>query len=317
MIPIGFFIIGFGLLLIISRKYIKDSSINRYIDLYLWIKIIFVLFTLSIGICSISNLTGQNLFFPLGVLSSLWMYFAFTFVLLHSALTLGNKKTALFFALTLFLGFFSEFLGVKYGLFFGHYYYYNLSPFFFDAVPLMTPISWAIIIYMCYGVTNFILHCAGGEKPNLRDNWLRIFIMIIVLSSVDGLCAMNLDMIIDPIAVLPSVTAWVWIGGGPYFDVPISNFIGWFMVVFGATFIFRLYESRSKKTKIQEKEEYKFGFLLPAIYFLYFLEQTTFAFNHGTHIEIVLIGAATMFPFILIAILLFLSKYYGGNNENK
>jgi uncharacterized membrane protein len=315
MIPIGFFIIGFGFLLIISRKYIKDSSINRYFNQYLWIKIIFVLFTLSIGIYSISNLTGQNLFFPLDVLSSLWMHFAFTFVLLHSALTLGNKKTALFFALSLFLGFFSEFLGVKYGLFFGHYYY--LSPFFFDAVPLMTPISWSIIIYMCYGVTNFILQFAGGKKPNLRDNWLRIFIMIIVLSSVDGLCAMNLDMIIDPIAVLPSVAAWVWIGGGPYFDVPISNFIGWFMVVFVATFIFRLYESRSKKTKIQEKEEYKFVYLLPVVYLLYFLGHATKALNHGNHIEIVLIGAATMFPFILISILLFLSKHYGENNENK
>ena len=315
MIPIGFFIIGFGFLLIISQKYIKDSSINRYFNQYLWIKIIFILFTLSIGIYSISNLIGQNLFFPLDVLSSYWMHFAFTFVLLHSAFTLGNKKTALFFALSLFLGFFSEFLGVKYGLFFGHYYY--SSPFFFDAVPLMTPISWAIIIYMCYGVTNFIMQCAGGEKPNLRDNWLRIFIMIIVLSSVDGLCAMNLDMIIDPIAVLPSVAAWVWIGGGPYFDVPISNFIGWFMVVFVATFIFRFYESRSKKTKIQEKEEYKFVYLLPAVYLLYFLGHATKALNQGNHIEIVLIGAAAMFPFILISIMLFLSKHCGENNENK
>jgi len=314
MIPIGFLIIGFGILLIISQKYIKDSHINEYLGQYLWTKIIFILFTLSIGVCSINNLTAQNLlFFPLGILSSLWMHLAFTFVLLHSSLTLGNKKTALFFTISLFFGFFSEFLGVRYGLVFGHYYY-NMPSFFFGVVPLMTPISWAIIIYMCYGVTNFILECAGGDKPNLRGNWVHLFIMIIVLSSVDGLCAMNLDMIIDPIAVLSSVAAWIWIGGGPYFDVPISNFIGWFMVTFVATFIFRFYESL-KKTKIQE--DMNLFIYLPALYLLYFLEHATFAIRHGNHIEVVLIGVATMFPFILISILLFLSKHERGKNENK
>lgn len=315
MIPIGFLIIGFGILLIISQKYVKDSKINKYLDHYLWTKIIFALFTISIVVCSINNLTAQNLLiFPLGILSSLWVHLAFTFVLLHSSLTLGNKKTALFISLALFFGFFSEFLGVHYGFVFGHYYY-NITPFFFGAVPLMTPISWAIIIYMCYGVTNFILQCAGGDKPNLRGNWIHLFIMIIVLSSVDGLCAMNLDMIIDPIAVLPSVAAWVWIGGGPYFDVPISNFIGWFMVTFVATFIFRFYESLSTKTKIQE--DMNLFTYLPALYLLYFLEHATFALKHGNHIEVVLIGIATMFPFILISILLFISKHYRKNNENK
>lgn len=310
MIPIGFLIIGFGILLIMLQKYIKDSSIsiNKYLDQCLWTKIIFALFTLSIGVTSINNLTAQNLLvFPLGTLSSLWMHLAFTFVLLHSSLTLGNRKTVLLFTLSLFLGFFSEYLGVKYGLIFGQYYY-NLPSFFFGSVPLMTPISWAIIIYMCYGVTNFILQCAGGNKSNFRNSRLHLFIMIIVLSSIDGLIAMNLDMIIDPIAVLPGVEAWVWIGGGPYFAVPISNFIGWFMVTFVATFIFRFYESLSKKTEIQ-KDISLFTYI-PALYFLSFLEHATFAIKNGNHIEIVLIGVASMFPFILISILLFLSKRY-------
>ncbi len=315
MIPIGFLIIVFGILLIMSQKYVKDSSIKKYLDQYLWTKIIFALFVLSIGVTSINNLIAQNLLvFPLGILSSLWMDLAFTFVLLHSSLALGNKNTGILFILSLFFGFFSEFLGVKYGLIFGHYYY-NLPPFFFGAVPLMTPISWAIIIYMCYGVTNFILQSAGGDKPNLRDNRVNLFIMIIVLSSIDGLIAMNLDMIIDPIAALPGVEAWVWIGGGPYFAVPISNFIGWFMVTFVATFIFRFYESLSNKTEIQ-KDMSLFTYI-PAVYFLYFLEHATFAMKNGSHIEIVLIGVAAMLPFILISILLFLNKHYKENNENK
>lgn len=310
MIPIGFFFIGFGILLIILQKYVNEMCIKKYVDTYLWAKIIFSLFALSVIISSINNLFSQNLLiFPIGM-----MYLAFTFVILHSSIKLGNKNTVIFFTLSLIIGFFSEFLGIKYGLVFGNYYY-NIPAFFFETVPLMTPISWAIIIYMCYGLTNFILFYSGGNKPNFRGNLAYFILITIVLAAIDGLCAMNLDMIMDPVAVLPSIASWLWIGGGPYFNVPISNFIGWFMVTFVVTVIFRFYEPFTKKNKTQEN--LNLLFFMPILYFLYFLDQATLAFNHGKNFEIILIGVAVMFPFLLISLLLFLNKKYWGNYENK
>lgn len=309
MIPIGFFIIGFGILLISSQNFFKTTNLRRYVDLNLWLKIFFSLFIISVILSSINNLLSQTLLiFPIGM-----MYLAFTFVLLHSSITLGNKNTIIFFTLSLFFGFFSEYLGVKYGLIFGNYYY-NMPGFFLDTVPIMTPISWAIIIYMSYGLTNFILYNSYGEKPEFTKHKITNFLaLIFVLSAIDGLCAMNLDMIMDPIAVLPSVASWVWIGGGPYFNVPISNFIGWFVVTFVATIIFRFYESFSLREKIPtHKKLYVF---IPALYFLYFIDQSTFAFNHGKNLEIILIGVAAMFPFILISLLLILKKGIEARNE--
>lgn len=241
------------------------------------------------------------------IIGNFWMHIAFAFTLLHSSTILGNKKTAVFFAISLSFGLFSELFGVAYGWIFGSYYY-NFTPFFFGLVPLMTPISWAIIIYMCYTMTNIFLFCVGGKKPDIRkDEFWYFFVLMILLSSVDGLIAVNLDMILDPVAVSQSIPGWIWIGGGPYFRIPISNFVGWFLVTFAATFIFRFFESFSSK-----KEYYLYTTLylyIVIMYFLYFLKHASEAINMH-HIEYVLIGGTTMLPFVLISFLLIFIKIY-------
>jgi uncharacterized membrane protein len=35
---------------------------------------------------------------------------------------------------------------------------------------------------------------------------------------------------------------WAWLDGGPYFGVPIGNFVGWFVVTVLVTGLFRLFE---------------------------------------------------------------------------
>jgi uncharacterized membrane protein len=309
MIDIGFFLIGFGILIILLQKRINNNKFQKILNSNAILNFFFVVYMATILLSSINNLLSQKIFtIPIGC-----MYFAFTIVLIHASLTIGKKNTLIFFSISLFAGFFSEFLGVKYGLIFGQYYY-NMNTFFFGMVPLTTPISWAIIIYMSYGITNIFFHYAGGDIINFKQNWLFLGIVIFIQSSIDGLCAMNLDMIMDPIAVLPSVSSWVWIGGGPYFNVPISNFIGWFFVTFLVTFIFRVYKFISN-SHIFLKDNVLWAYM-PILYLFYFIDQSTFAFKNGINLDIILIGVATMFPFIMLSLLVILIKNWRINIEN-
>lgn len=52
------------------------------------------------------------------------------------------------------------------------------------------------------------------------------------------------DLVIDPILSGPAVRAWVWEEGGPYFGIPVQNYIGWMLTTFTVYLLYRLYERR-------------------------------------------------------------------------
>ena len=259
-----------------------------------------------------------SIFYPkiliLSILGFLWVYIAFAFVLIHSSLSLGKKKTAIFFVITFIFGLISELVGVKFGWIFGNYYYnLVLTPFnLFGLVPLVTPISWAIIIYMSYTITNIILFGFGSKKPNIEWNRpVYTILLIVLLSCIDGLIATNMDMMIDPVSV--SRTGWFWIGGGPYFGIPISNFIGWFLVAFSATIIFRSYESFKKKYESSHSSIFVSSSMI-CLFLMFFVIYALQAFVSGNPVYI-LIGTTTMGPFILITILVTLITFLKGDKH--
>jgi uncharacterized membrane protein len=257
----------------------------------------FVLFlTSSVSLILSSFLVTVPL---LGAAGALFLYVAFALVVLHCSSLLGVKKTIVFFAIAWSFGLVSETLGAARGLIFGPYSY-NLPKFFFGLVPFETPISWAVIIYVAYALTNQFMFGAIGDRPSLKLTRLNAAGLIIVASAIGGLIAMNLDMILDPVAVSPQNPGWVWIGGGPYFEVPISNFIGWFFVTFFAVLLFRFYETLKSEPLEGARS---IDVYIPVIYLAYFLVQASRAIEIG-HPEFVLIGFSSMFPFILFAALI-------------
>jgi len=231
------------------------------------------------------------------------LYLAVAFVLLHSVVTLGKRKTAIFFSLAMMIGFLSELFGTLYGWIFGQYYYSESMRSLLGLMAFETPLSWGVIIYICYSLTNLFLSGFGGEKPRITDKFCWYIGGIVLLSSIDGLSAMNLDMILDLIGV--STGGWIWVNGGPYFGIPISNFIGWFLVTSVSTFLFRTYESYTKHetNRINRKIHYT----IVGVYSIYLFRHAAIALAIG-HQEYALIGIATMVPFVLIALLMFLVK---------
>jgi uncharacterized membrane protein len=262
----------------------------------------FVLFLVS----SVSSILSSLLAAAplLGAAGGLFLYIAFALVVLHCSSILGSKKTVVFFAIALSIGLVSETLGVARGLIFGAYYY-NLPKFFFGLVPFETPISWAVIIYVAYVLTNQFIFGTIGDRPSIKLTRLNAAGLIILASAIGGLIAMNLDMILDPVAVSPQNPGWVWIGGGQYFGIPISNFIGWFFVSFSAILLFRSYEVLKSEALEGARS---IDAYIPVIYLAYFLVQASRAIQIG-HPEFVLIGFSTMFPFILFVTLIFYTQY--------
>ena len=49
---------------------------------------------------------------------------------------------------------------------------------------------------------------------------------------------------------------WVWRDGGPWFGVPISNYLGWYLTVFTIYMFFALYLRRSPETSSATPHEH-------------------------------------------------------------
>ena len=288
---IGFLIILVAILIIILSK---PLNLNK--NFYLKASFALVLVT------SVSNILSIfTSMWILGVAGSLSIYSIFAFVLLHSSKVLGNKKSAIFLIMAFLIGLIFEIEGLIYGEIGGGHYFYTTSTFFFG-VPFSIPFEWAIIIYICYTLVNLFLFGFNGEKPKKNDNLWYFLGLTTLLSVISGLMAVNLDMILDPVSVAPQVATWIWIGGGPYFGIPVGNFIGWLLVAGIAVFIFRCYEAIVSKSNIQT-EINTFSYLsIIILYMVYFFTYAAYALKLGK-IEYVLIGATTMWPFILIGML--------------
>ncbi len=261
--------------------------------------------------CYLFTLMGSTVLI-INMLGALWTYTAFGLVLIHSSLSLGNRKTIVFFIIALIIGLVSELLAVKYGYLGRYYYNPELRPFFFGMVPIMSVFSWATIIYLSYTFSNLMLK-AGIKKPDLKGNKLHWLILIILLSSISGFVATSIDMILDPVVVAGQ--GWIWIDGGPYYGIPINNFVGWFFVTFIATFLFRLYESVKPKTDGSLTKGSFFTTLSMILLFvMYFFIYAVSAFKMGSP-EYVLIGATTMGPLILITLLITVLQFSGKKLE--
>ncbi|KPM31573.1 Putative membrane protein [Croceitalea dokdonensis DOKDO 023] len=117
----------------------------------------------------------------------------------------NSLKKWLLFAVFFFVGMFSEWLGVNYGLLFGDYTYgSNLGPKI-DGVPLIIGAFWGILTFITAEVASLL-----GLK-----NWPKIFTAALLMVGLDFLMEKN----------APVFDFWEFEG-----PVPIDNYIAWFLI---------------------------------------------------------------------------------------
>jgi len=224
-------------------------------------------------------------------------YILVLFVVFHALRNL-KFRAPIFLGIAFAAGALSELLGTTYGWIYGQRYYYTASDKVFGLVPLSVLLTWVAVIYLAYSITN-IIDPAKNLLALKKVVRVGSFIYVLLLSTLDGFLAMNLDMILDPVYVRSG--GWVWQDGGAYFGVPISNFIGWFFVAFAATFIFRVYSLRKPFDTAQKID---FIFFAPVIAYAIFgiVKYGVLSYVMG-HTEYAVVGISVMFPFIAIATL--------------
>jgi bisanhydrobacterioruberin hydratase len=127
---------------------------------------------------------------------------------------LGLKRATVVLVTLSAFGFAIETIGVATGFPYGFFYYGDsLGPKVANLVPYLLPLSWVPLVLGAFAAT------APEGKIGTRRYVLWVLYAAILLTLVDG--------VLDPGAV--SLGFWVWPEGGPYYGVPVSNYLGWLL----------------------------------------------------------------------------------------
>lgn len=145
-----------------------------------------------------------------------WLNLLISFVILLLYNLADRERLAVFLVVCYLLGFFAEFLGVNYGLIFGNYAYGEVLGWQLFGVPVVIGINWFVVSYCC-------VHLAAM----INSKWY----FTIIGGSI---FTVLLDFLIEPVAI--QLGYWTWEGG----DIPISNYLGWFLVSLLILGVFRI-----------------------------------------------------------------------------
>lgn len=137
---------------------------------------------------------------------------------LFGMFSIGFAKTAIFFVASFVISLTSELLGTSTGWPFGNYAYTDYLGYkVLDHVPFSIPLSWFYIGFACY-----LLACVIVEWLELKhQGFWRVALGVWFLTVW--------DLVLDPAMAHADVVPqfWTWSETGPYFGMPIKNFIGW------------------------------------------------------------------------------------------
>ena len=227
----------------------------------------------------------------------------FLIAVFHGTERYGKKNLSIFFIITLVVSFFFENLSIATGFPFGFYHY---SP----TLGLLTVPLIIIFAYFAIGYLSWMLSHVLTGQYNRKLEGKQIFIVPFIAAFI----MVMWDLTVDPISsTLQGL--WVWTTPGAYFGVPISNFFGWFLVVYLFFQIFALYISRydtikfQKATEIFKKPYWSEAAAVYGITAIGTILSIFYQFNDIT-ISMALI---TVFTMIFVALLALINIW---NNEN-
>jgi uncharacterized membrane protein len=131
--------------------------------------------------------------------------------------TLGPRRTLIFFTVSTTLSLASELIGTGTGWPFGNYEYTSFLGYkVLGRVPFTIPLSWFYL-----GCAAYILGSILASRFESRRTFWSLAIGVWLLTAW--------DLVLDPAMADPSlrVQFWTWHETGPYFGMPIQNLVGW------------------------------------------------------------------------------------------
>jgi uncharacterized membrane protein len=159
------------------------------------------------------------------------------FSVTHALYALGWRHTLVFFTVSAVISWAFEQVGVATGAIYGPYHYTDVLGVKLGHVPLLIPLAWFMMIYPSYVIANLI----ADDQPTGSRGSLK---HIVWLSFLSAAVMTAWDLVVDPLLSGPNVKAWIWEQGGPYFGIPIQNYIGWMLTTFTVYLLYRSFERR-------------------------------------------------------------------------
>jgi putative membrane protein len=200
--------------------------------------------------------------------------------------------TLFFFVTSAAIAWSFEQAGVLTGAVYGPYHYTEYLGPKLGEVPLAIPMAWFMMIYPSYVIANLILSGRStGTAAGIRN--------LLALTAASAVFMTAWDLVIDPILSGPSVRAWIWEAGGPYFGVPLQNYAGWLLTTFTVYLVFRFVEQRRAQAMGAPPEPARLVAALPvAIYGLMLVSELV---SGAGPAELAVIGPLVMGPQVAAA----------------
>jgi Carotenoid biosynthesis protein len=152
------------------------------------------------------------------------------FALVHGSILYRSRRMLVFTALCLGVAGVSEILGLRTGFPFGSYYFTDVMGPKISGLPILLVLAYLGMAYCSWLLSLLIV---GYRKPIMG---FRTVIVPLLAGAV--MLAWDLSMEADWSTV---DKAWIWRNGGPWFGVPLTNFLGWYLTVFLFFQAFALY----------------------------------------------------------------------------
>jgi putative membrane protein len=155
-------------------------------------------------------------------------------MLVYGIAAIGWQKTSIFLGVAYIFSLTSELFGTGTGWPFGNYEYTDfLGPKALDHVPWSIPASWFYMGFASYLLAVKIVERIGAKRTLFWSCLLGAWLIT------------AWDLVLDPAMAHESlrIQFWVWDETGPYYGMPIKNFIGWtvtaFLFMVGSRLIWR------------------------------------------------------------------------------
>ena len=160
---------------------------------------------------------------PAPISTALATFVPLIFIFVHGSLSYRLRDLLVFAAITLVVSNIFENLSVLTGFPFGKYVYTdNIGPKVF-LVPVLIGPAYLGTAYLAWTIARVILGATYARLPGHLTFTVPLLAAFMMVAW---------DLSFDPIYSTIN-HAWVWLGGGSYFGVPFSNFLGWLLTCVG------------------------------------------------------------------------------------
>jgi len=174
-----------------------------------------------------------------------YVFVFLTVYLIIAILHLGVKRSAIFTVLAYGIAFLAEYSSTRNGFPFGAYEYLETTrtqELWISNVPFMDTLSFTFLAYISYCMSRLVwspLKRRGWDvrivdREAFQDSWRVLF--------TGATFFMLLDVVIDPVAFLGDRwflgQIYTYQEAGDYFNIPWTNFAGWFLVGIAILFCF-------------------------------------------------------------------------------